>query len=619
MLIAEIVPVRRLPANLIKFDYLVPKEMENTVAVGQLTYIPFQKTEIFGSITAIKKEDSKIKNLKSISKLVFEVPVLSAKQINFLTELAELYKTPLSFLIKTNLPPLQKRKLTKLEIKPPTPSALAQHSLKPELVLYHDQTQRARWAEDFIKTPGIKLILVPELNQLAHWAKLLGEDQVIIVNSELTEKKQFEVWWQVYHQEKKIVIGTRAALFLPWNNLDAIVLDDEGNPNYKSWDMAPRFHTRDAAFILAKAMSAKVYLLSHTPSVDSHYFAEKKIYQRQGEWRLTARPETVIVDLKDERRGGNYDVLSQPLVNIAKQAQGDWFFYINRRGQSNYVGCRDCGYVAKCKVCGRGLIFHADSQKLHCHFCKTTFPQSTHCPQCQGVNMVMYGAGTELVENKLRTMFKDRPIVRLDADTADYTKLSDDATSKIIVGTQLAWNRINWSRLGLLAIVDADLTLFVPEFKITENLFQLIRSAEFDLPIEAKLVIQTSHPENAVFKALNNPTEFYETELKNRHDLQYPPFYYLVRIYWSGNTATATSAQAEKMIAQANKLTSIDKRVIIFGPLEMTPYWQNKKFWQTLIVKLPLERYKELTKKLAEIMPADCKFDPNPNTLLTIG
>src|SRR3989338_3012969 len=523
-MIAQVILPLRTPLALPWFDYVVPVSLEPEIKIGQLVEVPFRNHNEFGIVRSVGKNSETKQKLKPLSAIFSNHPLLSANQLLFLEELSALYHTSLGFLLKTNLLPLQKRKLKALakeiteSIPPPPPLKTFQ---KPLLFTYSNNETRGKYIFEHLSTDGQNLILVPEISEIETIKQLVSKkilDDVVVVTGDTTPKELFEIWKQIWLEEKHTVLGTRRALFLPWHNLQTIILDDEGNTNYKSWDMAPRFHTRDAAVYLAKHHGANLHLLSHTPSVETYYFAKREVYQSVTK-EITFPPthHYSIVDVAGERRGGNYGILSEEVVEaIKKNKTRDIFLFLNRRGSLNYVACRDCKTVFECPKCHRPLAYFDDKKKLLCHYCNYTEPMRATCPRCNGFTLAMYGAGTQQVEREIKMMLGAsdlHSIERLDSDSPHHKPstygLEPTASPHLIIGTQLAWDKINWKTLGLMVFVDADISLFVPEYKITENLWQQMRDARYRLSENAELFVQTRHPDHFVFQALGNPPSFY--------------------------------------------------------------------------------------------------------------
>jgi primosomal protein N' (replication factor Y) len=282
------------------------------------------------------------------------------------------------------------------------------------------------------------------------------------------------------------------------------------------------------------------------------------------------------------------------------------------------VGCRDCGNVLKCPNCQLALTYHQDTNQLSCHYCHHRETMPLECAKCHGTNVNMYGAGTQLAEDlikKITAPHDQRQIIRIDSDENDLKKLEKEG-DKIIIGTQLAWAHINWSKIKLLAFLDADSSLFIPEYKIVENLWQQIRDAQFNLPLDASLVAQTSHPEHLVFSSLFDPDSFYTQQLAERRVLGYPPFKFLVKMMSGHSQEQVVITETQQVIKQLADLTKNSSEITILGPWETSPYRYNGQYWQVLLAKITYENYKKNTKLLLSKTPDNWKVDPNPNSIL---
>ncbi len=616
-MIAKVALIRRMPKKISELDYLVPPQFKKEATIGQLVNVPFRNRLVYGLITEFKEnetEEAKGK-LKSIENIVWEKPALTLKQIGFIIEISEFYNTPLGFILQSCLPPLKKTKIKKSTINTIDRLEPAVRK-KPELKLYKNSDEKKEFFKKIISNQGQTLILVPEISATSD-IELFNELKPTIISADLSEKDLFDIWFKIRNEEIKIVIGTRRALFMPWSDLQTIVVDDESNSNYKSWDMAPRIQTREAAMMLAHAHGAQCVLTAHTPSVESWYFAQHKVYNTEQKVPVFDT-DLEIVDMKEERRGRNYGFLSLDLEDaINENIPGDIFLFINRKGSSAYVGCRDCGYVAKCSQCSRGLVYHENTSTLDCHFCNLKNKMFLSCPKCRGVNMIMYGVGTQSLEKELvKTNKLNKKIVRIDSDTATiYNK--DYTGDKIIIGTQIALDKVDWSKIRLMAFVDADSPLFIPEYKMTENLWTQLRSVQYHLKPQTKLIIQTGHKEHRIFSNLLSPQKFYDEELEERKTFNYPPLSYLVRLYNGEKTLEDSRRAAQAIFGHLQALTNNRHDITISNPLPFSPSYARGLQWYGIIVKVSFEKYKQTTKFLAQNIPENWKFDPNPNNLLS--
>ncbi len=625
-MIIQVIPARRMPLSLPFLDYSVPEEYKSGIKTGQLIKIPFRNKEEFGVVLNIKPQEDKAIKTKPIQEIVFTEPILSKEQLNFLLEISEFYRVSLGFLLKTNLIPLQTRKLKSVSSATRTITPAINKPGKPQVYIHKNEEEKKEIVLKILSGQDEQcLILVPELSAVKKITDFLPENilnKSITITSESNDKEMFAKWLQIWSGEKNIIIGTRTALFLPWFNLKNIILTDEANSNYKSWDMAPRFHTRDAALFLSRHHGATLSLLSHTLSVESYYFAKNKVYNTANDLEIKALNKTTeIVDMKSERRSGNYSLVSVDVLNELKKTKtGDVVFFLNRRGTAGYVGCQDCDNVLKCPSCKLSLTYHQNTNTLNCHFCKYSEPMPTICKKCQGVNVTTYGSGTQLAEElvkKITEKINDpRQIIRVDSDESSLDKL-DTKEDKIIIATQLAWPYLKWDKIKLLVFLDADGALFIPEYKIIENLWQQLRDAQYKLSAGAGFFIQTSYPEHLVFKSLYSPNLFYSEQLAERRVLGYPPFKFMLKLMTGNQKAGILEKEAQKTKTDLLNLTKGNSGIKILGPLETSPYYHNGQYWQVILAKISYEHYKQSAKLLLKHVPEDWKVDPNPSSLIS--
>lgn len=615
---ASVAILRRMPKGLDRLDYRLPDNL--VLTPGQMVHVPFRQTLIPAIVLSLspttKLPEAKIKN---IDNLVNPEPFLSESQLKFLEEIAEMYQTPLGFLLKTNLPPWKKRKIASLHLE-----KVASHNnktnSKPTLVITADEQDKIQKTLNCLDQKKNNLILVPTIDRVATWNEYLQTAGIehTIITGEKTEKEMFALWKKIRNQKNGVVIGTRRALFLPWFNLGNILLEDDGDENHKSWDMAPRFHNRDACMILSAQHHAKFYSISTSPSPDTYYFAKHNTFNLEG--TLNALPLPQLINLKDERRKGNYSIWSEELKEILADGHSDIFLFLNRRGSAHFVGCRDCGYTAKCPDCHRTMVYHAATNDLVCHFCLRRQRFQTHCPNCHGVSMVLYGAGTELVEKEAYENWSHKyHIRRIDADTDFQEKENTTSLPELIIGTQLAWQKIDWQKIKTMVFLDIDTELFQSDYRTTENMWHCLRAASGRLTKDAQLLVQTSHPEHRIFSFLNHPEEFYKAELEERKMLKYPPFSYLIRLWRGFPTPEIALRAGTEMVKKLEILTKIAPDAIISGPLEMTPHFYQQQYWQVILIRLPYEFYKKYTKLIAGLAPTEWKLDPNPSNILSLN
>lgn len=621
---AEVIPLRRLPPAATVLHYIVPTRLKADLAVGQLVRIPFRTTVLFGLVKALYPADEVVRSrpLKTLSEVAVQPPLVGEAQLNFLTTLSTAYGVSLGWLVKQTLPLFGPRALKQWRQQPlqrhpgqvHLPLAPARH--KPNLCLYRESRELIVYLKKYLREPGQKLIIVPELFMtLDLWQALSPSfrQKTTLITGELTPKKFFDEWKKIWTGEKSIIIGTRRAFFLSFWDLRHIFIIDEGNSAHKNWDQAPRLHGRDAGYLLAAAHGARLHLTAHTPSVASYYQFQKT------ESALLARipplyPE--IIDLTHERRAGLRGLLSDRLTAaIQAGAKGVTFLYLNRRGNLNYVSCSDCGVVSRCPRCQTTLVYYAKWVRLSCRHCDYTEPFGAECPKCQGLARIMYGSGVAQVEKELRALLpSSRRVVRL--ERAEPIKANFAAAGTVIIGTRFAYGKVPWKKISRCAFLEPDSSLFIPEYGALEELWQLIRTAAFHIP--TPLLIQTNYAGHWLFQALRDPKQFYIRELNQRKIFSYPPFCFLVRLFQGFPTPAAGRAAGLALRERLSPLTKGVVPITIEGPFSAFPEYAEKKHWQVLLLKLPSPESWKLLIQIAAAAGEGWKLDPNPGTVLSL-
>ena len=455
-------------------------------------------------------------------------------------------------------------------------------------------------AREVVEQGGSVIVLVPEIAltpQVAGRFRAAFGAGVALWHSHLSRSERIWTWQELMKGTFSVVVGARSAIFAPIQNLRLLIVDEEQEGSYKQEDPAPRYHARDAALIRGKYADAAVLLTSATPSLESYYNGLKQRYSRV---QLTERfggaayPNVQLVDLKLERqRTGNYNlILSEPLIHAVQQRlQRDEQVILlqNRRGYAPLSTCNECGYTATCPHCSIWLTYHKSQGLLKCHYCGTTAKSPEVCPECASPYIFLHGVGTEQVEELLHEVFPTVGIRRLDMDTtrrrgAMQAILQDFAAgdASILLGTQMIAKGLDFDNVTLVGVVNADMALFLPDFRATERTFQLVyqvcgRSGRRQAkPGEA--IIQTNHPEDVVLKAAArlDAHRFYNQILAERQELLYPPFSRLARFLLQGQGQQQVWEQAHEL---RSRLTPLRKGMQLLGPAS-APYERLKGKWR---------------------------------------
>lgn len=411
------------------------------------------------------------------------------------------------------------------------------------------------------------IILVPEISltpqTVSRFRERLGE-QVAVMHSGLSVGERYEQWTAVRKGTHRVVVGARSAVFAPVANLGIIVVDEEQENSYKQ-NSSPRYHAREVAIERARLSGCPVVLGSATPSLESYrsvQLGETVHLVLPGRVEGRPMPEVTVVDMREEFAAGNWSIFSTPLqeaITEALDAGEKVILFVNRRGFSSFLLCRECGFVPSCERCAVALVYHDRGRQLRCHHCDFSQDAPEVCPSCGSVYLRHYGVGTQRVEDEVRTLHDKTPVVRMDADTtksrnSHARKLAEFAgarTSAVLLGTQMVAKGHDFPEVTVVGVVNADTALGLPDFRSAERTFQLLvqvsgRAGRGDMP--GRVFVQTYWPEHYAILAVADGAHerFYQQEMGIRQQMGYPPFVPLVNIGFAG-----TDRETVKLAAQA--------------------------------------------------------------------
>lgn len=625
-MILKIIPLTRLPRAFSTFDYQINKELENSVEIGQLLKIPFRNKEIFGIIFSIEK---KLKNekLKSIIEIVNKEPLFSSKQLLMYLQLSEVYLTSLSVFLKMAVLPLQKRKLKKITLKKNNLVKRKEKS-KTSYHLYNSDEEREKMYNSINK---ITLIIVPEVQQIQQLKEKITkklQPKITTWYSELSNKEKFENWLDIKNGEKTIIIGTRNALFLPFNNLDKIIIDFEHDENLKNWDSNPKFHSKDIVKFLQKLYSCDLVFTSFSPSFEKYYEINKgqiTLNKKLDKDKLifkTKKPDTKrlpnLITYNDKNFDKQKNIFSLDLEDKIKNSTKDVFIYINRRGYATSVICSSCNFVESDPKTGLPLIYNKEQNILYSPYTNFTKVFSSICPKCHKEMSKLYGYGTETVLSELTKLLKNKDVdlISIDKDS-NQVKLSTDKQN-IIVGTTAAFKSIDWSKTELIIFLDIDRQLAIPEYLAVENVWHSIQEIQFHRTDDSSFYIQTSKPDHTIFKSLGEKDRIYRTDLGNRLLLGLFPYKYIVKYYYGSEEESQSKLQIKEATNSiSSALTKIAKDVTILGPYEMQPKYFRRKYYYGFALKIAENNPFLVIRQINQQLPNNFKIDPNPINLLS--
>ena len=437
------------------------------------------------------------------------------------------------------------------------------------------------------------LMLVPEIaltTQLTdRLQKVLG-NKVIVYHSKFSDNERVDLWRKILKsKEPMVVVGARSSVFLPFENLGLIIVDEEHDPSYKQQDPAPRYNGRDTAMVLARMHGAKTLLGSATPAIDTYWKATEgkkfglvELTERYGGARM---PRMELVDMtRAYKRGEVSGAFAYTTVNMAKKAldAGDQIIlFLNRRGYAPVAICRQCAYIPKCEHCDVSLTYHKRLDKLVCHYCGSEYPLPLVCPSCKSPSVELAGYGTERIADDIDRCFPNVKVTRMDLDTTRnkdaYSNLISDFSkreSKILVGTQMVTKGLDFDGVSMVAAVNSDAMLSMPDFRAAERTFNMLQQVagragrrSTEGKDEATVAIQTRTPGHPVFPFLLNHDYlgFYNHEIEERRTFLYPPFVRIINIYVKHADPRLADDAAEVYATELRKVLG-DSRVS--GPQE---------------------------------------------------
>ncbi len=447
------------------------------------------------------------------------------------------------------------------------------------------------------------LYLLPEIalttQIITRLQKIFGDD-VAVYHSRLNNNERVELWKKII-EGKKIILGARSSLFLPFKNLRLIIVDEEHDTSFKQADPAPRYNARDAAIYLAHLCDAKVLLGTATPSIETYFNATQKKYglvempERFGGLKM---PEVVLIDLKEETKkktikGLFSSVLLTELEEALKRNEQAILFQ-NRRGYAPTFMCGDCGWSSQCTQCDVGLTLHMFTNNLRCHYCGYQVPVPKSCPACGNLKLAQKGYGTEKVEDELKIYLPEARVGRMDFDTAkgkhSLSRIINDFEEHridILVGTQMVTKGLDFDNVGIVGVLSADHILQFPDFRSNERGFQLITQVSGRAGRkhkQGKVLIQTFNTTHPVLDEVlhNDFPHFFLREIDERHSFDYPPYHRLIEL-------TIKHIKADILNEATKVLTKVLKKSLgtrVLGPAVPGVSRVRNQYILKLLIKL---------------------------------
>lgn len=491
--------------------------------------------------------------------------------------------------------------------------AIKESFIQKEVCLLHGVTSSGKTEiyikliEEYLASGKQILYLLPEIaltTQLVGRLRAYFGNKVAVFHSKYNNNERIEVWNQVLQNSEKaqVVIGARSALFLPFDNLGFIIVDEEHEQTFKQVDPAPRYHARDAAIVLAHSHKAKVLLGSATPSLETYFnvtsekFGLVEVSKRYGNVMM---PIIELVNLKDKyfrkKMTGHFSDVLIAEITTALSLGEQVILFQNRRGYSPIVECITCGHVPQCQQCDVSLTYHKHKNQLRCHYCGYTMAKPTNCHACSSIDLTTKGFGTEQIEQELLSIFPSSKIGRMDQDTTrgkfGFEKIIDSFKNReidILVGTQMLAKGLDFDNVSLVGVMNADNMLYHPDFRAFERSFQMLtqvagRAGRAEK--QGKVIIQTYNPNhNTIQQVANNDyVGMYKEQLYDRQIYKYPPYFRIIKL-------TLKQRDYDKLKEGAMWLYQVMSQNLnmpVLGPEEPLISRIRNEYIRTIIIKIP--------------------------------
>lgn len=671
-IIINVAPITRLPlSGRQSFSYLHNQKL----FPGTLVSVPLFKRSVEGIVVKSRTDFRRLGNieLKKIN-AILEETFLDKSQLELARFISDYYLSPLGVVLKFFTPKRAKVRNSKPETQNPKPENI--ELTEEQCGAIDIITKKINWkletgnwkfllygpsgsgkTEVYIhsilelKAMSPKsqfLILLPELTLTPQAIKRYGahfkHSEIALLHSKLSKGEFYGNWKKIKSGKAKVIIGTRMAVFAPFNNLKLIIIDEEQDASFKQWDMNPRYDARKAAEKLAEIHGAGIVRGSATPSVESYYNAQSKKYKLLKLPKLKipgARcpiPDTNIglVDMKKERwqnppagRRGNCSVISKKLeseIAYALKNKLQIILFINRQGMSAFSVCAGCKKVLKCPRCDRALVY-ANTGIYRCAHCAYETSITPQCPDCKSITFQNIGLGTQKVEKEIVSLFPEAKVARADSQSMRGKNAQEDLFQKftnrgidILIGTQMISKGWDLPSLALIGIIDGDNLLSLPDFSTTERAFQIItqiagRVGRPGAKFPGLVLIQTFAPEQAFFKLIaeKNLEKFYAKEIEERKSLRLPPFGKLIKLTFQDYSLKKIDLETKRIYEILKEIAS--KSVKLSEPQDAFISKIRGRFRKQILLKIA-GNIPENLKETLKSLPGGWIIDVDPVSIL---
>ena len=654
------------------FSYLIPKELEGAVKIGQPVRLPFGKRKVEGWVVGFSNYLEAGIEAKNIEEILESEPLFSLEYLRMLEFVANYYFCDLQTVLKTAIPKKFFEKNLK-NYRAPRISNKALEVAKNENAHTLSEAQQKildeinkinpknalicgitgsgkteiyfKLIEQTIAQGKNVLFLAPEIALVSQLTmrtiERFGVEQVSIWHSSITEAEKFKVWQRLKNNEIKILFGARSAVFAPIKDLGLIIIDEQHDSSYKQTMPAPRYSAKLVAQKLGELYDAKIVQGSATPDVEDYYVAKNSnsLFLLNERYNSAKLPKVTVIDMRQERLENNFGIFSRHLVKKIEEtveAKKQVILLINRRGFSSYSQCMNCGEVVECERCAIPLIYHSQTNSHKCHYCNFEARDLKVCPKCEQEALENFGTGVQRVEQIAKELFKDASIARLDSDALnkknehiEILKDFKDGKIDILIGTQMIAKGLDNPNVELVGVINADLSFNLPDYRSSERGFSILtqvagrsgRSGE-----NGRVVFQTYNAENAFLLHASEQSypNFYEEEIEMREALDYPPFSKVVRVVLCSENPLRAEKSALEISHRLKDFIDnqgLSERLIVLGPSPCVLEKIRNEYRFNLLVKNKLDERGHnfiLNFLRGIILPKDIKMivDIDPSDIL---
>ena len=492
--------------------------------------------------------------------------------------------------------------------------------------------------EENLKSGKDSIILVPEISLTPQTIERFQgrfNQKIAIMHSKLTQNQRFQQWRMIKNGEVKIVVGARSAIFAPFKNLGAIIIDEEHDKSYIS-SQDPKFHTDELALFRQKYNKATLIFASATPSIKTMTKAINGNYKLlELKNRINGNmPKVEIVDMREELKNSNYSMISTSLydkITDKLKNKEQVILFLNKIGHNSFTFCRNCGYVVKCEACDVAMTYHKNVSKLVCHYCGRTKNQPEICPVCGSNKIKEFGAGTEKLEEEVKKLFPKSNIIRMDSMTAkdkssydNMYRMMKDYKVDILIGTQMIAKGLDFENVTLVGIISADLSLNIDDYTAYETSFELLTQVSGRAGRAKKqghVIIQTYKPDNFVINAAskNDYESYYNYEMQARKAFDYPPFTNLITIKILDESRIKCIDISKKIKYYLDLEYKKNNNIKIIGPNPCKISRINNKYRYNIIIKIKYSNLEYISNFLVRLRAYFIKNNKKTSIIIALN